>query len=521
MSKSKSKSTSTSNTCSSKSVYSHSPQYVCNPLSGRWIRMNGPTYQKLQQRGIPLPQSPLPSPHKTCGIVPITCNPWTGRWVKNSSRVGHQLQRVGMINLLQDLTRRRGKHEGPGQSIERSSLGNSSQSTYASQSKTRTSRGLEVSGHHQPSTGTIVIHSTKKPTQKGPEDVTSSLPPSSTLIIHSRGRGSGTSGPLEKPWISGSPGGPGGPRGPRGPGSVEPKPFEPNRFKYLKQIGKGTYGTIWSVEDQSNGHTIVIKQIKQKIGTTASTRNEIEILNRLQQRCQPYILCYIDYMIDQNFHYILTEYLDHYVTLSELFGNQERRITHPMIQTLVENLQKGLSIIHQQTIAHRDIKPGNIMVNPSTMDIKYIDFGNACTSCYSAFLVGTLDYIAPELISDNYLDHDDFLLKQQPSTFGDWLLTDLWSLGVTIAELLLGETLYIYIARTKVEQMSIEAMKSLKKEHGTHLFKKTLRYIRDHEFDTSLFQDLTIEFTSPVKEYLVETLTHLLQRQPHKRRMTL
>lgn len=38
--------------CSPKSVYSKSQQYVCNPLTKRWIRRGGPTHQRLQRKGI-------------------------------------------------------------------------------------------------------------------------------------------------------------------------------------------------------------------------------------------------------------------------------------------------------------------------------------------------------------------------------------------------------------------------------------------------------------------------------------
>lgn len=78
--------------------------------------------------------------------------------------------------------------------------------------------------------------------------------------------------------------------------------------------------------------------------------------------------------------------------------------------------------LHDNDILHRDIKPENLLVNHANQ-IKISDFGwsiQAKEPC--ATLCGTLDYLAPEMLSGSrYLES-----------------VDIWSIGVLTYELLYG-----------------------------------------------------------------------------------
>jgi serine/threonine protein kinase len=47
----------------------------------------------------------------------------------------------------------------------------------------------------------------------------------------------------------------------------------------------------------------------------------------------------------------------------------------PIIDNCLKQLYDGLAEIHRRGVAHRDIKPENILIEPTTGNIKYIDFG--------------------------------------------------------------------------------------------------------------------------------------------------
>lgn len=90
----------------------------------------------------------------------------------------------------------------------------------------------------------------------------------------------------------------------------------------------------------------------------------------------------------------------------------------------------GLSYLHAQKIAHRDMKPSNLLIN-SNGQIKIADFGvsklmhRSLDTCVS--YVGTCAYMSPE--------------RFDPDAHGgeyDAYAADVWSLGLTLMELHLG-----------------------------------------------------------------------------------
>ncbi|MEZ2277859.1 MAG: AAA family ATPase [Microcoleus sp.] len=95
-------------------------------------------------------------------------------------------------------------------------------------------------------------------------------------------------------------------------------------------------------------------------------------------------------------------------------------------------LAQGLDSIHKHEIIHKDIKPQNIIINPSNNCVKITDFSIAsrlirenATASYSNLLEGTLAYMSPEQTGrmNRAIDYR----------------SDFYSLGVTFYEMLTGE----------------------------------------------------------------------------------
>ena len=109
------------------------------------------------------------------------------------------------------------------------------------------------------------------------------------------------------------------------------------------------------------------------------------------------------------------------------------------ITILIRNMITGLNHCHRLDIIHGDIKPSNIMINPNTLEIKYIDFGLACTRSPPILIPsGTLLYKAPELVLGYTNDVDTLLFTQLT-------MCEYWSLGLTMIELLTMKPLLIII----------------------------------------------------------------------------
>ncbi len=88
-------------------------------------------------------------------------------------------------------------------------------------------------------------------------------------------------------------------------------------------------------------------------------------------------------------------------------------------------MARGLAAAHASGIAHRDIKPSNVMLT-SAGSIKLVDFGLAHSvgpeTATEPGVAGTLAYMSPEQVHGRVIDQR----------------SDIWSLGVVLAEILTG-----------------------------------------------------------------------------------
>ena len=96
------------------------------------------------------------------------------------------------------------------------------------------------------------------------------------------------------------------------------------------------------------------------------------------------------------------EYIEGFVPLTNvipLFNNfLTNMITQNAFKIIVSNICDAIDYMHSMHIAHSDLKPDNILVNPATGDIKIIDYGLSCLDqdCKVGFGF-TLYYLDPEL----------------------------------------------------------------------------------------------------------------------------
>jgi serine/threonine protein kinase/tetratricopeptide (TPR) repeat protein len=93
---------------------------------------------------------------------------------------------------------------------------------------------------------------------------------------------------------------------------------------------------------------------------------------------------------------------------------------------IVIQIARGLAEAHSRSIIHRDIKPSNVMLT-SQETIKIVDFGlarvNEATATFTHGAAGTLSYVSPEQVAGKTADQR----------------SDIWALGVTMLEALIGE----------------------------------------------------------------------------------
>lgn len=154
------------------------------------------------------------------------------------------------------------------------------------------------------------------------------------------------------------------------------------------------------------------------------------------------------YQKDEVYLNLVLEFVPETVYRASRFFNK-MKTTMPIleIKIYIYQLFRSLAYIHSQGICHRDIKPQNLLLDPSTGVLKLCDFGSAkilVENEPNVSYICSRYYRAPELIfgATNYTTK---IGKYKFSKDMERLLTciaDVWSTGCVMAELMLGQPLF-------------------------------------------------------------------------------
>nr|WP_072514808.1 serine/threonine-protein kinase [Ndongobacter massiliensis] len=204
-----------------------------------------------------------------------------------------------------------------------------------------------------------------------------------------------------------------------------------------EEIGRGGVACVFLVEDQKNGQTAVLKEVRGS-ETLAGAR-------RAQLRCEAQVL-------QQLRHPRIPAFYTFYETpeAAQLFmayvpgENAEvalqRRGTFPTRKVIEIGLQTSAILTdlhcHRPPILHGDVKPSNLLLHPDG-SVYLLDFG---TSGSGACPWGTADYAAPEQCAGGYLD----------------ARSDLYALGRTLQHLRYGVDFSRKKLRNTVGKCSVE-----------------------------------------------------------------
>jgi serine/threonine protein kinase len=222
---------------------------------------------------------------------------------------------------------------------------------------------------------------------------------------------------------------------------------------YMERVlGKGSFGTSVLCNKQSENKKYVIKIINLKETSNPKfmydlVMNEIFVLDILRTNCEKYIMCYNKTFIKDTLIHVVCEYLENFVTLHHIFPidttPESNETRDKMLATLFHNMFHGLQQLHEMNICHRDIKLDNILYNPITYDIKYIDFGlsvlfiDNVTRTISR-VAGTPIYMYPSLYLTTEELTFDFLKKADYFSFGMTVFMML-SNGMTMFQKITGK----------------------------------------------------------------------------------
>jgi len=203
-------------------------------------------------------------------------------------------------------------------------------------------------------------------------------------------------------------------------------------FELGQVLGRGGYGVVYMARNVRTNEIVAIKSFHAvDSGQTLYTVDprafkEQRLWQRLRhENIVEYKGSFIGEKGDLN---LVIEYVDGW-SLAEHLA-QFNEFHEPLVREITRQVLHGLRYLHSHGVTHRDLKPGNIMVNQNGM-VKITDFGvSSCVDLQTAgsghTMVGTPWYIAPEMIEGRPYDHS----------------VDIWSLGCTVLELATGRRPY-------------------------------------------------------------------------------
>lgn len=186
-------------------------------------------------------------------------------------------------------------------------------------------------------------------------------------------------------------------------------------------------GEVWRAADEVLGRAVAVKLLlggHADESATARFRLEAQTAARLSH---PHLVAVFDFGAWEDRFYLVMELVEGR-SLGDLLAAEER-LGAAQVARIAGQAAAGLAAAHRQGIVHRDIKPGNLMLDAEG-SVKIGDFGIAqfvddpsAALTTTGQIVGTSLYLAPE--------------RALGRTAG--AASDMYSLGCVIYQLLLGE----------------------------------------------------------------------------------
>ena len=219
------------------------------------------------------------------------------------------------------------------------------------------------------------------------------------------------------------------------------------QYTLVSHIGDGGYGSVFVCEDLKTGQQRAVKTMEDKRCKNrtycplrrTSLPNEIVLWEHLSH---PNIPALVDFFFcsETRRWYIVMEYEPEF---EDLFNHIDRvgSLSSTDAANLIRQLVQVVYYLTRNNIDHRDLKDENILYNPTTKQIKLIDFGSSAhlsPDPYTSFR-GTDVYIPPE-----------FYLRKQYYSFA----ATTWSIGCIAYILLAGDCPFQSVAQiTEFKQL--------------------------------------------------------------------
>ena len=176
------------------------------------------------------------------------------------------------------------------------------------------------------------------------------------------------------------------------------------RYRVVKQLGQGGMGSVWLAEDQKlDGWKVAIKMLPAILVSNKRAYAQVKAealvsLKLVHQNIVP-VRAFEE---DNGSPFLVMDYIEGQ-TLDDLLA-EKGKLTEEETVKLLRPVAAALDYAHEQGVVHRDVKPGNVMIDRSGRPY-VLDFGIAreiqetMTRVTGKFSSGTLMYMSPEQLN--------------------------------------------------------------------------------------------------------------------------
>ena len=197
------------------------------------------------------------------------------------------------------------------------------------------------------------------------------------------------------------------------------------RYQIIEELGKGGMGKVYRVLDKKLNEEVALKLIRPEVSSDKQTierfNNELKLARKIAHRNVGKMY---ELMEDAGTHFITMEY----VPGQDLRGliRQMGRLTTGKAVSIAGQICEGLEEAHRLGVVHRDLKPGNILIDRDG-NAKIMDFGIARSLSGKGItgagvMIGTPEYMSPEQVEGKEVDER----------------SDIYSLGIVLYEMVTG-----------------------------------------------------------------------------------
>lgn len=197
------------------------------------------------------------------------------------------------------------------------------------------------------------------------------------------------------------------------------------RYRIIGLVGEGGMGLVYRAVDEQLGLTVAVKVLRPELSADQRLverfRRELVLARQVTHRNAVRIH---DIGREGDLLFLTMDFVEGQSLLTVL--RDEGRLEPGRVVDITRQLASALEVAHEAGVVHRDLKPGNVLIQPAGR-VCVSDFGVACSSgvhdlTRAGMVVGTPAYLSPEQARGGDLDGR----------------SDLYALGLLLFEMLAG-----------------------------------------------------------------------------------